>query len=106
MKILITGNLGYVGPGVVKEFRKYYPDSEIVGYDIGYFSKYITNISLAPEVYLNAQHFGDVRDFPEKLLEGVDTVVYLAAISNDPIGNKFEKPTLDINFYAAIDIAK
>ncbi|HEY9115345.1 MAG TPA: SDR family oxidoreductase, partial [Bacteroidales bacterium] len=46
------------------------------------------------------------RDFPEKLLEGVDTVVYLAAISNDPIGNKFEKPTLDINFYAAIDIAK
>lgn len=106
MKILITGNLGYVGPGVVKEFRKYYPSSEIVGYDIGYFSKYITNIGLVPEAYLNSQYFGDVRDFPEKLLEGVDSVVYLAAISNDPIGNKFEKPTLDINFQAAIDIAK
>jgi len=106
MKILITGNLGYVGPGVVKEFRKFYPEAEIVGYDIGYFSKYITNIGLVPEAYLNTQYFGDVREFPEKLLEGVDTVIYLAAISNDPIGNKFEKPTLDINFHSAVDIAK
>jgi len=106
MKILITGNLGYVGPGVVKEFRKYYPNSEIIGYDIGYFSKYITNVGLAPESYLNAQYFGDVRNFPEKLLEDVDTVIALAAISNDPIGNKFEKPTLDINYHAVIDIAK
>jgi nucleoside-diphosphate-sugar epimerase len=106
MKILITGNLGYVGPGVVKEFRKFYPNSELIGYDIGYFSKYITNTGLAPENYLNAQYYGDVRYFPEKLMEGVDTLIYLAAISNDPIGNKFEKPTLDINYHAAVDIAK
>lgn len=106
MKILITGNLGYVGPGVVKEFRKYYPKSEILGFDTGYFSKYITTTGPAPENHLDAQYYGDVRNFPEKLLEGVDTLVYLAAISNDPIGNKFEKPTLDINCHAAIDIAK
>ncbi len=46
------------------------------------------------------------RQFPEKLLEGVDAVVQLAAISNDPIGNKFEKVTLDVNYEAVIDIAK
>ena len=31
MKALITGNLGYVGPGVIREFRKHYPSCELVG---------------------------------------------------------------------------
>ncbi len=106
MKILITGNLGYVGPGVVKEFRANYPDAEIIGYDLGFFAKHVTNKGIFPESYLDVQYYGDVRDFPEHLLEGVDTVVSLAAISNDPIGNKFEEATLDVNYRAAIDIAK
>jgi len=106
VKILITGNLGYVGPGVVKEFRSHYPDAEIIGYDIGYFAKHITSKIIIPESYLDYQYYGDVRTFPEYLLEGVDTVVNLAAISNDPIGNKFEEATLDINYKSTIRIAK
>lgn len=106
MKILITGNLGYVGPGVVREFRKYYPEAEIIGYDAGFFSKYITSNTIIPESFLNTQHYGDVREFPEHLLKGVDTVVSLAAISNDPIGNKFEEATLAINYKAAVNIAR
>jgi len=106
MKILITGNLGYVGSELVKLLRKTYPEAELLGFDIGYFAKHITNKNTAPEMLLNAQHYGDVRQFPEKLLEGVDAVVQLAAISNDPIGNKFEKVTLDVNYEAVIDIAK
>lgn len=106
MKILITGNLGYVGCGVAKEFRTNYPSAEIVGFDIGYFAKYITNNKISPEAYLDAQYFGDVRNFPDHLLKGVDTVISLAAISNDPIGNKFEGPTLDINYRAAVEIAR
>ncbi len=106
MKILITGNLGYVGPGVVKEFRGKYPEAEIIGYDLGFFAKYVTNAGIIPESYLDMQYYGDVREFPEHLLEGVDTVVALAAISNDPIGNKFEGATLDINYRAVVNIAK
>ncbi len=106
MKVLITGNLGYVGPGVVREFRSYYPDAEIIGYDIGYFAKHITSNTIIPESYLDFQYYGDVRAFPEHLLEGVDTVINLAAISNDPIGNKFEEATLDINYKSSIAIAK
>ena len=106
MKILITGNLGYVGPGLIKELKAYHPNAQLVGFDIGYFSKYITNDSITPEAYLDVQHFGDVRQFPESLLEGVDAVVSLAAISNDPIGNKFEKATLDINYHANLEIAR
>lgn len=106
MKVLITGNQGYVGPGLIKEFRKHYPEATLVGFDTGFFAKHITSTSIYPEAYLNEQHYGDVRKFPEKLLEGVDTVISLAAISNDPIGNRFEKPTLDINYKANVEIAK
>jgi nucleoside-diphosphate-sugar epimerase len=106
MKVLITGNMGYVGCGVVKEFRANYPDAEIAGFDIGYFAKYITSNKISPEAYLNAQYFGDVRQFPDHLLKNVDTVISLAAISNDPIGNKFEEVTLDINYRAAVEIAR
>ena len=106
MKVLITGNLGYVGPGIVKELRKFHPDAFLIGYDIGYFAKYITSNTISPDSLLNAQYFGDVRQFPEHLLEGVDVVVSLAAISNDPIGNRFEEPTLEINYKANIEIAK
>lgn len=106
MKILITGNLGYVGPGVVKEFRKYHPGVQLIGFDIGYFAKYLTTNAISPDSYLSVQHYGDVRAFPEYLLHGVDAVVSLAAISNDPIGNQFEIPTLDINYKANLEIAK
>ncbi|MCO6493612.1 MAG: SDR family oxidoreductase [Phaeodactylibacter sp.] len=106
MKILITGNLGYVGPGLAKEFRAFHPGVELIGYDIGYFAKYITSPSLSPDIHLDQQYYGDVRQFPERILEGVDAVVSLAAISNDPIGNKFEEATLDINYRANLDIAR
>ncbi|MEM6261877.1 MAG: SDR family oxidoreductase [Bacteroidota bacterium] len=106
MKILITGNLGYVGPGLVKEFRSHYPDATLIGFDIGYFSKHLTNTHISPESFLDMQYYGDVREFPESLLVGVDTVVSLAAISNDPIGNKFEEVTLDINYRATIKLAE
>ena len=105
MKILITGNLGYVGPGVVREFRKHYPTAELVGYDIGYFSQYVTNRNIIPDAGLSVQHYGDVRNFPAELLADVDTVIGLAAISNDPIGNRYESQTHDINCKAIIDLA-
>ena len=106
MTILITGNLGYVGSELVKILRKKYPEAVLTGYDCGFFAKHLTTNSISPEVYLDEQIFGDVRGFPGEVLEGVDTVVQLAAISNDPIGNKFEKVTHDVNHKAVVDIAK
>ena len=49
MKILITGNMGYVGPSVVKQFRKAYADAVIIGYDIGYFASQLTCADFFPE---------------------------------------------------------
>ena len=106
MKILIVGNLGYVGPSLVNQLRATYPEGELIGYDIGYFAHCLTNVQTLPEIKLNKQVFGDIRTFPEELLKGVDAIVDLAAISNDPIGNKFEEVTMDINFRAAVRLAE
>ena len=105
MRILITGNLGYVGPNVIKCLKADYPNAEVLGFDIGYFIENNTHKGRSPESLLTAQYFGDVRNFPEHLLEGVDAVIHLAAISNDPMSNQFEQVTYDINHKASVDIA-
>lgn len=106
MKVLIIGNLGYIGPMVVKHFRTAHPGSFIAGYDIGYFIQNNTYNGVAGDSLLDVQYFGDVRDFNPGLLNGFEAVIYLAAISNDPMGNAHETPTLDINCNAAIHIAQ
>lgn len=106
MKILVTGNMGYVGPSVIKQLRFSYPDAMLIGFDIGYFGNCITSVVGFPESRLNLQYFGDIRQFPEAILEDVDAIVHLAAISNDPIGNRFEDVTMEINYRASIDLAK
>jgi nucleoside-diphosphate-sugar epimerase len=105
MKILVTGNMGYIGPSVVKHLRDSIPGSKLIGFDIGYFGVCITNPDLLPESRVDLQYFGDIRKFPEEILNGLDAIVHLAAISNDPIGNRFEEVTLDINHRASIDLS-
>jgi nucleoside-diphosphate-sugar epimerase len=106
MKILIAGNLGYIGPSVTNQLRKTFPDAEIIGFDIGYFTHCLSNASYIPEIKLNMQVYGDLRKFPAQLLKGVDVVIDLAAISNDPMSFKFEEITLDINYRAAVNLAR
>jgi len=106
MKVLITGNMGYVGPVLTRFLRKFLPQSEIVGFDAGFFGHCLTNANNLPETLLNRQVFGDVRDFPVDLLDGVDALVHLSAVSNDPMGNKFETVTHEINQAAGVRIAE
>jgi nucleoside-diphosphate-sugar epimerase len=106
MKILITGNLGYVGPVVVARLRSSRPDVVLAGLDIGYYGNCTTGTEALTERLLNVQHFADIRRFPDEVLDGVDAVVHLAAISNDPIGNRFEDVTLDINYRASVALAR
>lgn len=105
MRVFITGNMGYVGPVVVGHLRRCHPDAELIGYDSGLFAGCLTTNSRVPESLLDAQHFGDVRELPAELLNGVDAVVHLAAVSNDPIGNRFEAVTDAINRAASLRLA-
>lgn len=105
MKILITGNMGYVGPGVVARLRKSHPNATLIGLDMGYFAACLTGSEILPECRTDLQYFGDVRRVDPAVLKGVNAVVYLAAISNDPMGATFETATFDVNYRAAIDLA-
>lgn len=106
MKILITGNMGYIGPVLEHYLKKLYPYTQIIGFDQAFFGHSLTNADYLPETLIDQQYFGDVRDFPEVLLEGVDAIVHLAGISNDPIGKEFENVTAAINHQASVRIAK
>lgn len=106
MKILITGNMGYVGPALYHQLRTSRPASTLVGFDMGYFGNCITTPGALPECLLDLQHFGDMRSFPADILEGVDAVVHLAGISNDPMGNRFEAVTFDINHRSSVELAQ
>lgn len=106
MKILITGNMGYIGPTVVKRLKASYPNATLIGLDMGYFATCLTASRYLPECRVHAQVFTDVRSIDKELLSGVDAVVYLAAISNDPMGASFEEITLDVNHRAAIALAE
>jgi nucleoside-diphosphate-sugar epimerase len=105
MRILITGNMGYVGPNVVHQLRQTRPEAQLIGYDTAYFASALTSLEPLPERELNAQYFGDVRAMPASLFTGVDAVIHLAAISNDPMGKAFEEVTMEVNHKASVAIA-
>jgi nucleoside-diphosphate-sugar epimerase len=105
-RILLTGNMGYVGPGVVQQLRQAFPTAELIGYDLGFFAHCLTGAERLPESRLDHQVFGDVRQVPAELLTGVDAVVHLAAISNDPMGKAYEEVTMEINHQAGIELAR
>ena len=106
MKILVTGNMGYVGPLVLRRLRESHPGATLIGYDMGYFAHCLTDVTRLPESRADLQYFGDIRQVPEGVLQGVDAVVHLCAISNDPMGALFEDVTMTINHRASIDLAQ
>jgi len=106
MNVFITGNLGYVGPLLCKILRDYYPSVNIVGYDTAFFANDLLDLEVKPEYFVDTQHYGDIRDIKEEFLIGIDSVIHLAAISNDPMGVEFENVTEEINRSASVRLAQ
>lgn len=106
MKILVLGNLGYVGPALIRELAERHSSVTLHGLDNAYFSHCLTGATAAPERYLAVQYYGDVRDVTPDMLRGYDAVIQLAAVSNDPMGNRFAAVTADINQRATVSIAE
>jgi nucleoside-diphosphate-sugar epimerase len=97
--------MGYVGPGVVEQLRFSHPDAILTGLDAGYFASCVTDAWRRPESTVDVQYHADVRNYPGDVLSGVDTIVHLAAVSNDPMGETFEEATFDINHRATVALA-
>ncbi len=104
MKILITGNQGYIGP-VLAEYLKS-KGGFIIGLDSGFFADCSNTLLISPDQFIDIQLNKDVRDISDNDMMGVDHVIYLSAISNDPMGQEFENVTNEINNLSAINCAK
>ena len=83
MRILITGNMGYVDQSSLGSYATI-KDVELIGFDTAYFGHSLTGVGLLPEALL-AGRPSATFGFPD-LLDGVDAVVHLSAVSNDPMG--------------------
>lgn len=106
MNVLITGNLGYVGDKLTKYLFQVNPNNKLIGFDMGYFKDCLTNSKVNPETLLEKQYFGDLRKLNKNLLQDIDAIIHLGAISNDPIGNEYGEVTIDVNYKSSINLAK
>lgn len=91
MNVLVTGNLGYVGSVLTRNLRS--AGHRVYGYDIGYFD----NATMSAPEQPDQQYYGDVRSFDPDVLVGIDAVIHLAALSNDPLGEINAQVTAAIN---------
>jgi len=100
MRILITGNQGYIGTHVSNYLasKNYF----VSGLDCGFYK----DCNLVPIVEEVPTIQRDIRDVELSDFQGFDTVVHLAALSNDPIGELDKELTLDINYKAAVRVAE
>lgn len=105
MRVLVTGNMGYIGPVLARFFAREFPLAELVGFDAGFFGHCLTASDSLPEVLYARQYYGDIRELPPSVLEGIDVIVHLAAVSNDPMGNEFAEVTEEINRKATARLA-
>lgn len=100
MKVLVTGHDGYIGHVLVPMFQA--AGHEVVGIDSFLFEecKFGDDSMETPAFRV------DVRDVEPEMLKGVDAVVHLAAISNDPLGDLNPDITYDINYRSTVRLAE
>lgn len=98
-KILITGSLGYIGSVLTPflEERGY----KTIGYDTGFFKDGILYKPQETETI-----FEDIRDLEENDFKGIDAVVHLAGISNDPLKKLDAAKVYDPTREYSLNIAK
>ena len=99
MKVLITGQNGYVGRVLTNLLleNKY----DVLGCDINYFPAAFDN-----DLHEISNIASDIRDITEKDLKKVDVIMHLAGLSNDPLGELNSKLTHEINYLSTVRLAK
>jgi len=100
MRVLVTGSDGYIGAVLCPMLEA--AGHDIVGFDTGLFR----GCDFTPHSEPSDPVWGDVRDSSAEILVGIDAVVHLAALSNDPLGNLDPELTYDINQRASVRLAE
>ena len=100
MKILVTGHTGYIGSVLAARLQK--AGHEVLGFDSGFYATCQLGNPPAEVTTINK----DIRDVEESDLTGVQAVMHLAALSNDPLGELTPNLTEDINFKSTVKLAE
>jgi len=97
MKIFVTGGCGYKGHVLIPKLleRGY----EVISFDLQWFGNY-----LKPHKNLEIIK-GDVRDIDNLPLSGVDCIIHLSSIANDPCGDLDPKLTWEVSALATMQLA-
>lgn len=90
MEVLVTGGVGYLGSVLCEHLTSY--GYNVTAYDSGFFAD---SLITQPNMSFSADMKLDVRDLRSEMLNGVDAVIHLAGISNDPMGRMTNEAVYD-----------
>src|SRR5215208_5831547 len=104
MKLLITGVEGYIGCLLAPYLQA--RGHDILGLDTGYYRDgwLFSDRTLVPGFPRTINC--DIREIQPEHVRGVDAVVHLAELSNDPLGENKPERTFQINHQAAVRLAE
>ncbi len=97
MKVFVTGSCGYKGTVLVPKLLAL--GHEVVAFDIMWFGNF-----LQPHPKLKVVE-GDIRNIAEVDLTGVDAIIHLSSVANDPCGDLDPKLTWEISALATMQLA-
>jgi nucleoside-diphosphate-sugar epimerase len=97
MKILVTGGCGYKGHVLVPKLLD--KKHDVIVFDTQWFGNYHASHPNLKVVK------GDVRDINSIPLEGVECIIHLSSIANDPCGDIDPKLTWEVSALATMQLA-
>ena len=101
MKILVTGSEGYLGSLLAPELIN--RGFEVVGLDTGFYKEAaLFHRGQTTPLTLDC----DLRRLDAKQLAGIDAIVHMAELSNDPIGQIAPEITYEINHRGSLHLAE
>ena len=104
MNFLVTGGAGYIGSVLVGMLLA--REDRVRVYDKLYFDEKPLNELKKKYGHKLEVIQGDVRNFDDSVLEDINAVIHLGALSNDPTADFDPRATVEINFNGTINVAE